>query len=113
VDQKRLKELLNNPLLEIYLFDIDGKIVGMGSLHYFNTLVKKSVWIEDVVVHPEHQGKGHGKKITEHLISEAKKKRVKHIDLSSRNDRVKAHKFYQKLDFEKRDTSIFRRKLKK
>jgi N-acetylglutamate synthase-like GNAT family acetyltransferase len=113
VNKKRFQDLLNNHLLDIYLLEMDGKIVGMGSLHYFNTLVKKSVWIEDVVVHPKHRRKGYGKKIIKHIINKAKKKGAKHIDLSSRNDRAESHKFYQKLKFDKRNTSVYRRKLKK
>jgi N-acetylglutamate synthase-like GNAT family acetyltransferase len=113
VDKKRFRDLLNNNLLDIYLLETDGKIVGMGSLHYFDTLVKKSVWIEDVVVHPDHRRNGYGKKIIKHIINQAKKKGAKHVDLSSRNDRAESHKFYQKLKFEKRDTSVYRRKLKR
>jgi len=59
IDRKRFQELLGNPLLEIYLLESRGDIIGMGSLHYFETLVKKSAWIEDVVVHPSHRRKGH------------------------------------------------------
>jgi ribosomal protein S18 acetylase RimI-like enzyme len=113
IDRKRFRELLDNRLLEVYLLETDGEIAGMGSLHFFETLVKRSAWIEDVVVHPKHQRKGFGKKLTKHLISQAKKKKVKHIDLTSRNSRVKAHKFYEKLNFKKRDTSVFRLKTKK
>ncbi len=113
VDKKRVRELLENCLLDIYLLEKGGKIVGMGSLHYFDTLVKKSVWIEDVVVHPEHRKKGYGKKIITHMISQAKKRGANHADLSSRNDRVESHKFYKKLKFGRRNTSVYRRKLKK
>lgn len=113
VSKKRFRELLDNHLLEIYLLESNEGIVGMGSLHFFKTLVKNSVWIEDVVVHPAQRRKGYGKKILEHMISQAKKRGARHIDLSSRNDRVESHKFYQKLKFEKRDTSVYRRKIKK
>lgn len=113
IDQSRLKELLGNPFLEMYLLEIEGQIIGMGSIHYVETIVKKAAWIEDIVVHPEHRGKGFGKKIIKHIISEAKKKGVKHVDLTSRHKRVGAHKFYQKLNFEKRKSSIYRLKLKK
>jgi len=112
VNKKRLEELLDNSLLEIYLLESDDKIVGMGSLHYTETLVKKAAWIEDVVIHPKYQRKGLGTKITKHLISQAKKKGAKHVDLTSRNDRIKSHEFYLKLNFKKRDTSVYRLKLK-
>jgi len=113
IEKKRLRELLDNRLLEIYLMESGKEIIGMGSLHYFETLVKKSAWIEDVVVHPKHRRKGHGKRIIKHMISRAKKNGVRHVDLSSRNDRAESHEFYKKLKFDKRDTSVYRRKLKK
>lgn len=110
INIERLRNLLDNGLLAIYLLESKEEIIGMGSLHYTETLVKRAAWIEDVVVHPKHQGKGLGTKITKHLIAEAKKKGIKHIDLTSRNSRIKAHEFYLKNDFEKRDTSVFRLK---
>jgi N-acetylglutamate synthase-like GNAT family acetyltransferase len=113
VDKRRLRELLNNRLLEIYLLEAGKDIIGMASLHHFETLVKRSAWIEDVVVHPDHRRKGHGKRIIKHIISQAKKKGTRHIDVSSRNNRAESHKFYKGLKFEKRDTSVYRRKLKK
>jgi len=113
IDLTRLDELLANPLFEIYLLEFEGEVAGMASLHYMETLVKKSAWIEDVVVHPKHQGKGLGKKITQHIIEKAKRKGVKHIDLTSSPHRVAANKLYQKFKFEPRETNVYRLKLKK
>lgn len=111
VDSKRLMELVNNPLFDLYLMETEGEIIGMTSLHYFNSLAKKSVWIEDVVIHPKHQGKGLGKKIVKHVVSEAKKKGVKHVDLTSNPKRVAANHFYRKLKFEPRETNVYRLKV--
>lgn len=107
----RFEELIKNPLFELYLFELEGRIAGMASLHYMETLAKKSVWVEDVVVHPDHQGKGLGKKIMKHVVGEAKKKGVKHIDLTSSPKRIAANKLYQKLNFEPRDTNVYRLKI--
>ena len=57
-DHSRFEDLLDNPMLDMYLLEIEGKIVGMGGLHYVKTLVKKSAWVEAVAVHPNHQRKG-------------------------------------------------------
>ena len=113
VDRKKLKELIGNPLFELYLLEIAGELVGMASLHYMETLAKKSAWVEDVVIHPEHQGKGLGKKVLKHVVSRAKKKGVKHIDLTSSPQRVIANHLYKKLKFEPRDTNVYRLKLEK
>ncbi|OGI38129.1 MAG: hypothetical protein A2612_02205 [Candidatus Moranbacteria bacterium RIFOXYD1_FULL_44_12] len=69
--------------------------------------------IEDVVVHPKHQGKGFGEKIMSHVIEQAKKKGIDSIELTSNPKRAVANKLYQKLKFEPRKTNVYRLKLKK
>lgn len=113
VDSRRMKELADNPLFDLYLMEIAGEIIGMTSLHFFNSLAKNSAWIEDVVIHPKHQGKGLGKKIMKHVTEQAKKKGVKHIDLTSSPHRKAANNLYKKLKFEPRKTNIYRLKIKK
>lgn len=113
INRKRLEELIANPLFELYLLEIAGEIIGMANLHYFNSLAKNAVWIEDVVIHPKHQGKGLGKKIVRHIMDKAKKRGVKHIDLLSGPHRKAANKLYKKLKFEPRNTNWYRLKLKK
>jgi N-acetylglutamate synthase-like GNAT family acetyltransferase len=113
IGKKRLKELIANPLFELYLMEITGEIVGMASLHYMETLAKKSAWVEDVVIHPKHQRKGLGKKIIRHVVERAKKKGIKHVDLTSSPHRVVANHLYRKLKFKPRETNVYRLKLKK
>lgn len=113
ISRKRLEDLKKNPYLEVYLLEVDGQLSGMASLHYVDTLIKKSAWVEDVVVHPKHQGKGLGKKIMKHLIREAKRRGARHLELTSNPKRVAANKLYQKLKFEPRKTNVYRLKLKK
>lgn len=113
ISRKRLRELVANPLFELYLLETTGEVVGMASLHYMETLAKKSAWIEDVVIHPEHQGRGFGKRITKHIVGQAKRKGVKHIDLTSSPHRIVANRLYKKLKFEPRSTNVYRLKLKK
>lgn len=48
-----------------------------------------------------------------HIVSQAKKQGVKHIDLTSGPQRVIANKLYRKLKFEPRDTNVYRLKMKK
>ena len=113
ISKKRLKELVDNPLFELYLLEIAGEIVGMASLHYMETLAKESAWIEDVVIHPNYQGKGWGKKIMKYAVGRANKKGIKHIDLTSSPHRVVANHLYRKLKFKPRKTNVYRLKLKK
>lgn len=112
-NHSQFKELVENPLLDMYFLEVEGKILGMGCLHYVRTPVKKSAWVESMVVHPDHQRKGFGKKITNHIIKEARKRGINYIELTSRPARVAANMFYQKMNFELRDTGVYRLMLKK
>jgi len=78
----------------VHLLEIEGKIIGMGSLHYLESLVQKGAHIDDVVVHPRHQGKGYGTKMMNHLIKRAKEQRLHFLELTSRPSRVVANKLY-------------------
>jgi len=113
IEKERLKELKKSPSLEVHLLEIEGKIIGMGSLHYLESLVQKGAHIDDVVVHPRHQGKGYGTKMMNHLIKRAKEQRLHFLELTSRPSRVVANKLYQKLKFKLRETNVYRLKMKK
>lgn len=111
VEPERLRELIKMPHLEIFMMEIDGRPVGMGTLQYVDCLTKKSGYIHDVGVHPEFQGKGLGKKITNHLIDRAKKKGLKYLELTSSPKKEAANRFYKKFGFEPRDTNVYRLKI--
>lgn len=53
--------------------------------------------ISQIVVDPQHQGKGHGKEIIAHVIEVAKSSGAKQIEL---NAQVNASHFYGKLGFQ-------------
>ena len=59
----RLQKLVGHPFLEIHVIEVAGKVSGMASLHLMEVMDKTVARIEDVVVHPKHQGKGFGEKI--------------------------------------------------
>ena len=113
IDSMKLKSLVAHPHFETFILEKDGEIAGMANLFYVETFGKKMAWVEEVVVHTKHQGKGLGKKIMMHLIGEAKKQKVGHLELTSNSKRVAANKLYQKLRFEPRNTNVYRLKIKK
>lgn len=111
LEKGRINKLRKSPSLELYLLEMDGEIVGIGSLHYLESWTKKGAHVDDIVVHPKHRGKGYGTKIMNHLIKRAKKQRLHFLELTSRPSRVAANKLYQKLNFEPRETNVYRLKL--
>ncbi|MFC1756580.1 GNAT family N-acetyltransferase [Patescibacteria group bacterium] len=77
-------------------------IVGMGSIYFKETLIRKTGVIEDVVVDENHRGKGLGKRIVQALIDEAKRRKAYCIDLISESGRIPARAMYEKAGFRKR-----------
>lgn len=75
------------------------QIIGMGSIHFIETFIRKKGIIEDVIVDKNHRKKGIGKKIIKLLIIEAEKAGANFIDLTSEPEKVAANKMYQKLGF--------------
>jgi len=81
-----------------------GKVVGFGSL-----TIKNNLWQEGYICHVDelvvdsnfrHHGIGTG--ILRHLITIAKEKNCRRIELDSAFHRKDAHKFYENLGFENR-----------
>lgn len=86
-------------------------IIAMASIYFIKTLTGLKGYIEDVVVDVNHRGRGLGRTLIKKLISFAKEKGVKHIDLTSSSKRLEAIKLYQSLGFKKIATNFYRLKI--
>jgi len=71
-------------------------------------LIRKTGIIEDVVVDKNYRGKGIGRKLTEMLIKEAKKRKADCVELTSNPKRAEANAMYESMGFEKRETNCYR-----
>ncbi len=107
------KENLSDSRVHEFVACLDNVVVG-----YFNMLEEidivrdiKIFHIGYVCVDPNYRQKGIGHLMMEHAIEFAKDNRATRIELTSGNQRLAAHKLYQSLGFEKRDSSIFRKEL--
>lgn len=82
-----------------YVFEEDGKIVGVGGIgSYLNK--KDESYIMSVFVLPEYIGKGFGRKILEALEKDEYFTRAKRIEVASS---ITALNFYRKLGYEFKD----------
>lgn len=106
-----LRQILESDTTTLFLAKENDKIVGMLSLIIYLVPSGKKSWIEDVVIDNHSRGKGIAKQLIEQAFSFAKNQGVEKIDLTSNNKRIAAHQLYKKLDFVKRDTSVFRKTL--
>ena len=98
ISKEDLKKILMQEMLLAHAFK-GNLFIGMASIHFRQTLIRKVGIIEDVVTDKNYRGKGIGRKLTEMLIEEAKKRRAEYIELTSNPKRKAAIALYKKLGF--------------
>lgn len=69
-------------------------------LPHLNRTGTKRAQIEAVHVHPDFQGRGIGKDLTDYAITKAKEVGCGIVQLTTHKDRNDAHRFYERLGFE-------------
>lgn len=104
-----LKKMSQYPDYHLYIAKFEGEIIGsfalliMDNLAHFGT---PSAIVEDVVVAENVQNKGIGKQMMEFAMKKAKEKGCYKMVLSSNLIRTDAHRFYERLGFEKHGFSF-------
>lgn len=74
--------------------DVTGQLVAFG---YVCGMGLEHGYIEDIIVHPEHQRKGLGKKLIQALIKESRRQKIGILTLSTDEDTAA---FYQACGFD-------------
>ena len=112
---KRAKDLSKGDLTRklrkpiFWLLALDGKtIAGMATICFREPPIDKIGTIEGVIVAQAYQGRGIGETLNKMLIEEAKKRKMSHIELTSRPERKAANALYKKLGFKKPKTNYLR-----
>ncbi len=99
---------------DTYLFlaiDNNDAVLGMLTLAIYSSPSGTKSWIEDVAVHSAYQGQGLGRKLMQFAIQFAKQKETDMIMLTSNPHRIAANKLYQSLDFERKETNVYKLKV--
>jgi ribosomal protein S18 acetylase RimI-like enzyme len=90
------EEYLENEREDYFVYEEDSEIMGAGGINYFPD--EKTARISWDMIDPRHQGKGIGKKLTQH--------RMNHLNHKSNIERITvrtsqlAYQFYEKMGFE-------------
>ena len=111
LDSNFLVEKLSNPSFYLLSVKEENEIIAMASLSISDILSCKKAFIEDVVVHQDHRGKGFGKDLIKYIIELATSLNIDKVELTSRPERMEANLLYQKLGFQKRDTNYYQLKI--
>ena len=108
LSMESLESLLQNSSVHLYFAVEDEEILGTLSLVIFQIPTGIRAWVEDVVVESKARGKGVGRALSLHALSESRKHGAQTVDLTSRPSRQSANHLYQSVGFEKRETNIYR-----
>jgi ribosomal protein S18 acetylase RimI-like enzyme len=88
-----------------------GTIVGTLTLVVVRIPTGVRARIEDVVVDETARGQGVGAALSEAALRRAAERGAKTVDLTSRPERAAANRLYERLGFERRDTTVYRYRL--
>lgn len=103
-----------SPLETLYVAEFDGEVIGTFQTVILTKLAGRgAVWmvVEGVQTREDMRGRGTGAMMIRYCIAEAEKRGLSGVQLTSNMARIDAHRFYEKLGFEKRHFG-FRLKLK-
>ncbi len=109
-----VRDIEASPTETLYVAELDGEIVGTFQTAILTKLIgrgAKSMVIEAVQTRPDMRGRGIGAVMINYCLDEARAKGMKAVQLTSNVARLDAHRFYERLGFEKRHFG-FRMKLK-
>lgn len=85
------------PLFQILVADIDGKIPGIAFFYNrYSTWKGKTIHLEDLIVSEEFRGRGIGMKLYEAVMQEAQKQNVRRVEWNVLDWNTPAISFYEK-----------------
>jgi GNAT superfamily N-acetyltransferase len=105
-----LARIRSYPEYRIYIAKAEERIVGTFALLIMDNLAHMgapSGILEDVVVHPDWQGKGIGKQMMKFAVHRCRDTGCYKLALSSNLKREVAHRFYESLGFRRHGHSYF------
>jgi PhnO protein len=101
---------LQNDLIGYFVAMLGDRPVGMGSCHV-QTLLHHAAFvgeIQEMYVDEDFRSQNIGSKLMDYLVAFAKDKGAIQLEVTSRDYRENAHRFYQKEDFEKSHVKLVR-----
>jgi ribosomal protein S18 acetylase RimI-like enzyme len=97
-------EIEADPNNELIVAEVDGEVIGTLQLTFTPSISfqgGKRCSVESVRVDQKYRGQGLGREMMLWAIERAKEKSCTSMQLTTNNDRVAAHRFYESLGFSK------------
>lgn len=107
--QQLFAQFSRYPNYRLFVATEDSAVVGSYALLIMHNLAHRgmpSAIAEDVVVAPSNHGKGIGRRMMAHALTEARLAGCYKLALSSNRKRTQAHAFYESLGFDQHGLSF-------
>ncbi len=101
---KAFREIDADPNNELIVTELNGSVIGTLQLTYTPSISfqgGKRCTVESVRVDEKYRGQGIGREMMLWAIERAKEKGCVSMQLTTNNDRIDAHRFYESLGFSK------------
>ncbi|WP_069161182.1 GNAT family N-acetyltransferase [Nocardia altamirensis] len=108
LDRAALAQLVAAESTTVLVAHSAGKLVGTLSLVMFPIPSGLRARVEDVVVDDSARGQGIGAALIEEAKSRATAAGARTLDLTSRASRTAANRLYERLEFQPRDSQVYR-----
>ena len=105
-------QLLASKNSHLFFIMKDEQIAGMLTVGIYYSPTGGKAWIEDVVVDETFRGQGLSKQLVAHAIEFVKSQQIPLLMLTSNPKRIAANKLYQAMGFERKETNVYRMKLR-
>jgi GNAT superfamily N-acetyltransferase len=95
---RALHEVWSSERSDVLLADADGDLVGFCSVYLDILSVRfgQRSWVEDLAVHPDRRSRSIGGRLLRAAQDWARERGATHLELDSGNDRIRAHRFYER-----------------
>ena len=96
------RDTLSRPGVTVFVSENAGKIVATCMLMTAPNLLRRGcghAFLENVVTHPQFQGRGHGRAVVEAALSEAWARGCYHVLLQSGRNNPQVRRFYERCGF--------------
>ena len=103
-----LADIVACPESDLFVAELDGRIVGALTLATYRIPTGLKAWIEDVVVDEAARGHGVGEALNQAALESARARGAKHVSLTSRPSREAANRLYQRIGFDPYATNVYR-----
>jgi GNAT superfamily N-acetyltransferase len=103
--ERAFEAIAADPKVTLYVARHAGEVVGTFQLVLFQALLRHGALIaiaEAVHVRPDTRGLGIGRAMMEFALAEARRRGAASIQLTSNKKRLDAHRFYERVGFERR-----------